>query len=208
MVKCKKCNGTGWFPKCDCDPDRLTHCNGMGTCGTHECSCSIREELLSHENTLLEIKGFFNDYRWLSNFHLCQIEYSGLVWNSTEHAYQAAKTLNHDEYTAVHLAETPNKAKKLGKKLTIRDDWDSVKIQIMTELTIIKYKIPELREKLLATGDAYLEESNWWHDKFWGTCQGVGENHLGKIIMDIRQKIKEENCDGQKDSEIRTAQEN
>jgi predicted NAD-dependent protein-ADP-ribosyltransferase YbiA (DUF1768 family) len=60
-----------------------------------------------------------------------------------------------------------------------------------------KFAIPELREKLLATGDAWLEEGNHWHDNFWGVCHCIdcqdemGWNHLGKLLMKIRADIRE-----------------
>ena len=80
---------------------------------------------------------------------------------------------------------------RLGKKVTIREDWDSVKLDIMLKLSLEKFtRHPNLGTQLIETGDSYLEESNWWHDTFWGTHNGNGENNLGKILMKVRDIIK------------------
>lgn len=147
-----------------------------------------------------EIKGFFGDYRFLSNFWGCRIAYEGVVYPSTEHAYQAAKTLDEDERADIlfYLDEkgkvhqtTAAQAKEAGKHVTLRPDWEDVKISIMTKLVRQKFEQDdELRAKLLATGDAYLEETNHWGDKFWGVCKGVGRNELGKLLMRIRDDLQ------------------
>jgi hypothetical protein len=56
----------------------------------------------------------------------------------------------------------------------------------MRELITLKFADKELRKKLLATGESYLEETNTWRDTFWGVCNGVGENWLGKLLMEER----------------------
>ena len=134
------------------------------------------------------IKGFQGEYRWLSNFYPCQIEYKGLVYPSTENAYQAMKfdIANRSKFTLCSAAV----AKKLGSTKPIETpDWEIIKYLIMWEVNCLKYEIPSFREKLLATGDAYIEETNNWGDTNWGVCNGVGNNHLGHILMGIRQDI-------------------
>lgn len=131
---------------------------------------------------------FDGEYRFLSNFFPGEVEYEGLVYPSVEHAYQAAKTLNLEERNQF-LTVTPGQAKRLGKQLKNRDDWDSVKVSIMTELVRKKFKIEHLREQLLATGNRYLIEGNTWGDTFWGVCNGNGKNMLGIILMQIRAEI-------------------
>lgn len=136
------------------------------------------------------IKGFFGDYRWLSNFHSCPINYPGIVFASTEHAYQAAKCDNASDvrkFTGI----TASKAKFVGQKVKMREDWEQVKLEVMYDVCLLKFTQNEdLKAKLIATGDKYLEETNWWNDKFWGVCNGVGKNHLGKILMQIRKELK------------------
>lgn len=69
----------------------------------------------------------------------------------------------------------------------LRPDWEKVKIPIMREIKVLQYfQNPEQIWKLMATGERPLIEGNKWHDTFWGVCNGKGENHLGKIQMEIR----------------------
>lgn len=140
----------------------------------------------------MTIDRFQGDYRWLSNFHEVEIEYEGVVYPTTEHAYQAAKTLDFDEAEEIRLAKTPGKARRLGQRVTMRPNWDVLKIEVMRELTRLKFQNPGLREKLICTGRHHLIEGAPWGDKFWGVCDGEGENHLGRILMDVRAEILKE----------------
>lgn len=145
-------------------------------------------DMLHDENN---IKGFTGDYRWLSNFYPCAVFYEGRVYGSSEAAYQSAKTVQtqlRDRFTTL----TASESKKLGRQITIRDDWNEIKLKVMHDILLDKFtRDSALRETLLATGDKYLEETNWWNDTFWGVCKGVGENNLGKTLMKIRQQLKE-----------------
>ena len=73
----------------------------------------------------------------------------------------------------------------------LRPAWDDIKLNVMRDLVWRKFsEDPELRAKLLATGDAELVEGNAWGDTFWGVDQsGKGENHLGKILMETRTRL-------------------
>lgn len=137
----------------------------------------------------MKIESFEGDYRWLSNFWPCQVEFEGIKYPSTENAYQAAKILN-PQQRLEFCNITPGKAKKMGRFLKCRTDWNEVKLGIMEDLNRQKYSQPEFRAKLLATGDAEIIEGNTWGDTFWGVCKDVGQNHLGKIIMAIREQLK------------------
>ncbi len=136
-----------------------------------------------------DIRGFFGEYRWLSNYWPVTIEFEGAVYPSVEHAYHAAKT--HDPELRAMLAAlpSPGEAKRRSRKLPLRPDWGKVKLAIMEELLRQKFAQPDLRAKLLATEDAYLEETNDWGDRFWGVCGGRGENHLGRLLMKIRDEL-------------------
>lgn len=136
------------------------------------------------------IKGFFGPYRWLSNFERCDIEYEGLEYTSAEAAYQASKSLN-PKVREKFIDLTPNQAKKLSKSIEIRPDWDSVKLQVMLDVTRIKYQELRLKSMLLETGTKYLEETNYWGDTYWGVCEGAGSNVLGHILMKVREEIKD-----------------
>jgi len=134
-----------------------------------------------------------NEFRgtkyFLSNFYNCKIKYEGIIYPSVENAYQASKTLDFEERKQfIHI--TPEKARQLGRQLQLRKDHCNLKLIIMKELLQIKFNNKELKLKLLSTGDEWLEEKNTWNDTYWGTCNGIGENNLGKLLMNIRNKHK------------------
>ena len=87
----------------------------------------------------------------------------------------------------------PSKSKGMGRRVPLRPDWEEVKVGIMEEIVRAKFtQHPELAERLLATGDKVLIEGNHWGDTCWGvdTRTGRGENHLGKILMNVREELK------------------
>jgi ribA/ribD-fused uncharacterized protein len=135
------------------------------------------------------ILGFRGKYRWLSNFVDCPVTFEDVMYPSTENAYQAAKTLDLEERRQFETLSA-SEAKKAGQKVKKRTDWEQASLYIMTHILLKKFTQPQFEEKLLATGDAYIEETNHWGDTFWGVCDGVGENHLGQIIMKIRSYLR------------------
>lgn len=139
------------------------------------------------------INRFDGEYSFLSNFELSPFTVNGIVFPTMEHYFQAMKAINQEDLLEIAKASTPGKAKRLGRKVKIRPDWEYVKKDIMLEGLRKKFAIPELRQKLLDTGDAYLEEGNTWGDRCWGVCNGVGENNLGKLLMRVREEIRESN---------------
>lgn len=140
---------------------------------------------------MTEITSFSGDHRFLSNFWPSPVTYQGVEYPTVEHAYQAAKTLDLDERKAIAGVLTPSQAKRLGKTVHLREDWEQVKIGIMASLLRQKFSKASLCGSwLLATGDAVLVEGNRWGDTFWGACGGKGQNHLGKLLMQLREEIK------------------
>lgn len=141
------------------------------------------------------IARFTEEYRFLSNFWPCRIEFEGETYASAEHAYQAAKTLDKDARRPFWAKPTirAGEAKKLGspKKLKLRPDWDSVKYGIMYSLVEQKFKDPELAKMLISTIGHDLVEGNEHNDVVWGVCRGKGTNWLGRILMDVREKLVE-----------------
>ena len=139
------------------------------------------------------ITRFAAEYEFLSNFHNCPVMYEGMMFENSEAAFQAAKCTDANERIAfTHL--TGAQAKKFGRKVTLRPDWDEVKLDVMYAVVKDKFcRNKELVAKLLATGDEEIREGNYWHDKYWGVDirSGAGENHLGKILMMVRQEIAE-----------------
>ena len=132
---------------------------------------------------------FRNNKYFLSNFYECKIKYEGIEYPSVENAYQASKT-NDIEKKKEFTNIKPIEAKRLGRQLKIRNDFEKNKKHIMTKLVEIKFNNKDLKLKLINTGDELLEEKNTWGDTYWGTCNGIGENNLGKILMNIRNKHK------------------
>lgn len=143
------------------------------------------------------INSFEGKYEFLSNFALSPIEYEGIIYPTNEHFFQAMKTLNPEERKAIAGADTPGKAKRLGRKCHLRTDWEQVKEQVMLRGLRIKFSNPELREKLLATGSHELIEGTTWHDNEWGNCtcwkcrNKPGRNKLGKLLMQVREEVAE-----------------
>lgn len=138
------------------------------------------------------IAGFSGKYRWLSNFCRAEINWDGDKYASVEHAYQAAKCKNLTDRKLFQAEITPGQAKKLSRSMVIREDWDVVKKSIMLRLVRNKFMThANLAEKLLDTGDSHIEETNSWGDRYWGICDGVGENHLGRILMKVRSELND-----------------
>ena len=136
------------------------------------------------------INEFRNDNYFLSNFYECPVTYDGLTYRNNESAFQAQKCINskdREQFTTLNSSE----AKKLGRRVVLRKDWENIKVQVMKEIVTAKFEQNEdLQQKLLDTGDAYLEEGNTWGDRVWATVNGAGANNLGKILMEVRENIR------------------
>lgn len=137
----------------------------------------------------MDILEFQGEHRYLSNFYLCSFVWDGVVWPHAEAAYQAAKS-EHWIVRKSFLKLSPSEAKRKGKQILIRPDWDDVKLEVMAEIVYAKFtQNPDLLERLLAT-TGELVEGNAWKDRFWGVCpvgSKNGSNHLGRILMELRQ---------------------
>lgn len=156
------------------------------------------------------ITSFRKEYNFLSNFYACRVEYNCYVYNSVEAAFQAQKcpgsennfrNLTEEEAKLLDRPPiiSPSDAKKAGKKVPLRSDWEDVKVHIMFELLVSKFTLnPDLKRALIATGDSYLVEGNTWHDNFWGACTcsscqlRVRRNNLGELLMKVRQCLAED----------------
>ena len=140
------------------------------------------------------IDRFVGEYRFLSNFWPARVRFEGWEYPTSEHAYQASKTLALKERALVQRQPSPGAAKKAGRRVTLRDDWDELKLDIMLRILRRKFADLELKAKLLATGDAELVEGNTWSDTYWGVDfeTGKGENHLGELLMRVRDELRKE----------------
>lgn len=137
-----------------------------------------------------------NDKFYLSNFYPCDINYEGITYPSTEHAYQAAKSLKLEDRELIRDAKTCKVAKSLGFKVELRPGWDQIKYFVMLDILRIKFLYPDIAMKLMQELDDELVEYNYWHDNFWGicTCQrcsdnSVGLNSLGKILIQVKGEL-------------------
>lgn len=138
------------------------------------------------------ITSFSGANAFLSNFADADVKLDGVVFHTTEAAFQAAKTTDNRMRGPIQFAKTPGEAKKLGRKVPLRPDWEKIKVDVMLGLLRQKFKAgTELARKLDDTGHAILVEGTTWHDKFWGVCtcekcKGKGVNMLGQLLMKVR----------------------
>lgn len=132
---------------------------------------------------------FDGDYAFLSNFWECPVFYNDLWYKNSEAAFQGAKTTDR-KMRGVFSELSPSRAKYLGRHIQLREDWEQVKDTIMYQIVYSKFSLnADLKTQLIATGDAELVEGNTWGDTYWGVCRGVGQNKLGKILMQVRSEL-------------------
>jgi hypothetical protein len=134
---------------------------------------------------------FRGKYNFLSNFYPCPVMYNDTWYKTTEHAYQAVKFDDPELRESIKNAQTPALAKRLASENSdkICKNWDQRKIAVMYDLVSQKFKNdPILKQKLLKVDEPIIEH-NMWGDKFWGVCDGEGENNLGKILERVKREI-------------------
>lgn len=153
------------------------------------------------------INTFKGEHAFLSNFYILTypIHWRGINYKSSEHFYQAMKTLNFHERLTIANCQTAGETKKLGRKVTLREDWkdipssniNDIKDLVMRTALTLKFSInDELAYQLLSTGDQTLTEGNYWHDNYWGNCtcpkctNKPGKNQLGLTLMYVRKTLK------------------
>ena len=136
------------------------------------------------------IDRFDGEYAFLSNYSASPFRINYVLFPTMEHYFQANKADNQNDYLHIAYAPTPGEAKRLGRKIQLRPDWEKIKDNVMLTGLRKKFADPELRNLLLATGNEELVEGNYWGDTYWGVCNGVGQNKLGKLLMQVREEIK------------------
>lgn len=154
------------------------------------------------------IYGFNDKYSFLSNFYKVNILFDGIIYPSVEHYYVAMKSnskqiIDNKEYTDLEFKnfisniESPGLVKRIGKKIEVRKDWETIKPSIMYNGLKLKFSNKDLKKLLLDTKDFYIIEANNWHDNYWGSCycikcNNTGSNHLGKMLMNIRKELNDD----------------
>lgn len=139
------------------------------------------------------------DFYVLSNFSSFNVEYNGIRYPTSEHAYHAQKFIHRKDAgfsKFITDASSAHQAFKYAQewKSSQREDWDNVKVEIMKD--ILWHKIHQheyVKRKLLATGNRELIEDSW-RDDYWGWGENKdGKNILGKLWMEIRTQLQKEN---------------
>lgn len=149
------------------------------------------------------IKEFFGETKWLSNFALVDIELDGIEYPSTEHGYMSLKNDSNEWKTCCRGSNDPyaddymftcGQIRRLGQEIRLKPNWDSIRLESMRKVLVKKFIQEPFRSQLLATGDEELQEGNNHGDRFYGVdlATGEGENHLGKLIMEIREQLRKE----------------
>lgn len=140
---------------------------------------------------------FEDEYAFLSNFYHSPFIHDGITYPTNEHFFQAMKTLDIDERKAIAAADTPGKAKRMGRNVKLRPDWERIKVSVMELGLRLKFlQHPDLAQKLIETGDEELIEGNWWCDQTWGSCscpdhiRTPGRNLLGMLLMELRKEFQ------------------
>ena len=139
------------------------------------------------------INEFISPYRFLSNFYPTPMTYLGWQCPTSEHAFQLAKTNSNVMQRMIAHASSPSSAKRIGRRVELRPDWEKVKLRIMKEVVILKFTSnADITRQLMMTYPHELQEGNNWNDTYWGVDLGSrqGENHLGRILMEVREMIR------------------
>jgi ribA/ribD-fused uncharacterized protein len=114
------------------------------------------------------------------------IHVNGIEYTCIEAAFQSFKLENREarrQFSRLNGFE----AKKLGRRVQLRPDWNEIKVEVMYRLLKIKFK-GELGEKLKGISSPIVEE-NTWGDTFWGVCRGRGQNQLGILLEQVRDEL-------------------
>jgi hypothetical protein len=137
----------------------------------------------------MAITSFKGEYNFLSNMYPSILYINGEMYPSAEHAFQAAKSLDKDIRLSISVCRSAKEAKEAGKLISLRSDWEDVKVDIMYKILKAKFENSKLADKLKATADEDLIEGNTWGDRFWGVCDGEGTNTLGNLLMKVRSEL-------------------
>ncbi len=145
-----------------------------------------------------------NEFKFLSNFYTgSPFTWKNDIWKTSEHAYAAMKSDNYADFKAIRDCDTPDEAKYIGRNIEVREDWEEIKYSVMHSIVLAKFTsgVNGIGDKLLSTGNAYLQEGTFWNDKVWGVdliesehpdrpMARKGNNWLGIILMDVRSRLK------------------
>ena len=142
------------------------------------------------------IENFNKEFYYLSNFYPISYtleSHDDILYKSVEHGFQSEKAINIEDRNRIIEQKTPGLAKRLGKNIKCKPQWDEIKLEIMKKHVLAKFQQNDyIKKKLISTNNIILIEGNTWHDNFWGKCSCVKciscekNNNLGKILMEVR----------------------
>jgi ribA/ribD-fused uncharacterized protein len=142
------------------------------------------------------INMFKGQYFFLSNFYPCQVWYDGYLYTTSEQLFQSQKAVTASDLQSIQQCPSPSDAKRQGKQILVREDWDDIRTNVMYNVLLCKFtQNPSLLKELLNTGEQVLVEGNTWHDNYWGECYCNkcldigGNNNLGKELMRARSAL-------------------
>jgi ribA/ribD-fused uncharacterized protein len=169
----------------------------LATAEQPSCGQDARDAIECHGLDTPERVCFYEqDFYVLSNFSSFTVEYAGIRFATSEHAYHWMKfdgTGNDSIALSIENAPSAHEAFKLAERFKSyrRPDWDAVKVDVMRGIIRAKAEQHEyVRRKLLATGDRELVE-NSWRDDYWGWGPNRdGKNMLGKLWMELRTELR------------------
>lgn len=146
------------------------------------------------------ISGFQGEYSFLSNFDPSPFQAQGADWPTVEHYYQAMKTTDPAIRATIAGVPTPGRAKRHGRRVELRPDWEAIKLAVMRQGLACKFPLPDglewfasegepLGGRLIRTAPHELVEFNTWGDQFWGVTDRGGRNWLGHLLMARRAEL-------------------
>lgn len=151
----------------------------------------------------MDIAQFDGPYAFLSNFYTHSQRGPGrLVYPTLEHAFQASKTRSPEQRAWIQSALTPAEAKRRGRAVEMRPDWEGIKVDVMYDLLKVKFEDAKLARQLISTEPMNLVEGNWWGDTFWGAVRHTpdtnesgfegwyGRNYLGRLLVRVRHELQ------------------
>lgn len=139
------------------------------------------------------INRFVGEYFYLNNFYSSGFHYKDMYYPTVEHFFQSRKTTDSIVSEAIRTAATPYQAAYLGRNCQLKPNWEHIKIRIMRMALVLKFQQHQyLKGFLLSTGKQELIHGNKHNDTFWGVCNGYGQNKLGILLMELREKFQNE----------------
>jgi len=134
-----------------------------------------------------------HEYYVFSNFSSFALEWKGQLWMTSEHAYHAEKFTDQTLRDTIRKARSAHDAMKFAyaHKDKYVHAWDEIKLDVMKKILLAKVaQHPYVKKKLLESGDQPLIEDSW-RDAYWGWGPNKdGENHLGKLWMEVRNEVR------------------